>query len=61
MKLCSKEKAGIVCLYSGTDDIHYLPQHTQLNLRIGNQRHEFIVSEVDLDHQDIGLTPHPQC
>ena len=41
-------KASVLCLQAGTDDIHYLLQQKDLELRIGNKNLTFEIEDVDL-------------
>ncbi len=49
------KNACIVCLGEGVDEIHYLLQHRDLTLRIGDQSHEFEVDKIDLHYHNIQL------
>ena len=45
-----KNKAAIICLETGTDDIHHLLKHRDLDLRIGNKIQSFQIGEVLLNY-----------
>ena len=47
------KKASIICLESGTDDIHHLLQHRDMQLRIGKQSHTFEVEDIDLHYHQV--------
>ena len=47
------KKASIICLESGTDDIHHLLQHRDMELRIGKQSHTFEVEDIDLHYHQV--------
>ncbi|MFK7983946.1 MAG: CRISPR-associated endonuclease Cas6 [Saprospiraceae bacterium] len=49
----TQKKASIICLESGTDEIHHLLQHRDMQLRIGNQTHSFEVEDVDLHYHQV--------
>ena len=46
-------KAAIICLNEGTDDIHYLLQERQLNLRIGHREEVFSIEDVELRYHNV--------
>ena len=47
------KKASIVCLESGTDDIHYLLQQRSLDFRIGSRQTEFAIEHIDLHYHQV--------
>ncbi|MCB0596843.1 MAG: hypothetical protein H6557_33145 [Lewinellaceae bacterium] len=47
------KKASIICLESGTDDIHYLLQQRSLSLRIGQHIHDFEIEDVQLRYHQV--------
>lgn len=49
----TQKKASIICLESGTDEIHHLLQHRDMQLRIGNETHTFEVEDVDLHYHQV--------
>ena len=49
----TQKKASIICLESGTDEIHHLLQHRNMQLRIGPQTHTFEVEDVDLHYHQV--------
>lgn len=49
----TQKKASIICLESGTDDIHHLLQHRNMELRIGQHIHTFEVEDVDLHYHQV--------
>ena len=49
------KKASIICLDAGSDDIHHLLQHRDMELRIGDRTEQFEVEEVDLHYHQIQL------
>ena len=49
----SHKKASIICLDAGTDDIHHLLQHRDLQLRIGDRIVSFEVEDVDLHYHQV--------
>lgn len=49
----TQKKASIICLESGTDDIHHLLQHRDMQLRIGQTTHSFEVEDVDLHYHQV--------
>ncbi len=49
----TQKKASIICLESGTDEIHHLLQHRDMQLRIGNETHIFEVEDVDLHYHQV--------
>ncbi len=46
-------KASIICLDAGTDDIHHLLQHRDMNLRIGDRTETFEVEDIDLHYHQV--------
>lgn len=46
-------KAGIICLDQGTDDIHYLLQQRDLQLRIGRKEQSFEIEDVQLRYHQV--------
>lgn len=40
------KKASIICLNEGTDDIHYLFQRRDLDLRIGSRQETFEIEDI---------------
>jgi len=51
----TSRKATIVCLEAGTDDIHHLLQHRDLDLRIGNTYRKFHVEDIRLNYHQVQL------
>ena len=49
----NQRKAAIICLETGTDDIHHLLQHRDLTLRIGERTEIFEVEDVDLHYHQV--------
>ena len=49
------KKASIVCLDAGVDDIHYLLQHRDMNLRIGAESYSFEVDNIDLHYHQVQI------
>jgi hypothetical protein len=49
------KKASIICLDAGSDDIHHLLQHRDMQLRIGDRTENFEVEEVDLHYHQVQL------
>jgi len=47
------KKASIICLESGTDDIHYLLQQRCLRLRIGQHSQDFEIEDVQLRYHNV--------
>lgn len=48
-------KASLVCLGPGTDDIHYLLQNRQLDLRIGERQELFEIEDIQLRYHQVQL------
>lgn len=48
-------KASIICLQSGTDDIHFLLQQQEINLRIGANNLDFEIEDVDLHYDTVEI------
>ncbi|MEZ5040683.1 MAG: CRISPR-associated endonuclease Cas6 [Saprospiraceae bacterium] len=46
----TNKKASIICLEEGSDDIHYLLQHRELDLRVGDSTNSYTVEDVDLHY-----------
>lgn len=51
----SQKKATIVCLNEGTDEIHHLLQHRQLDLQIGDQVHHFEIEDIQLNYFNVQI------
>ena len=51
----TENKASIVCLQSGTDDIHFLLQQKEMNLRIGAKKSDFEIEDVDLHYDTVEI------
>jgi len=51
----TQRKASIICLGPATDDIHYLLQNRQLNLRIGERREAFEIEDIQLRYHQVQL------
>lgn len=49
----TQKKASIICLNAGTDDIHHLLQHRDMDLRIGDRTETFEVEQVDLHYHQV--------
>jgi hypothetical protein len=49
----TNRKASLVCLGPGTDDIHYLLQNRQLDLRIGERRETFEIEDIQLRYHHV--------
>lgn len=49
------KNANIICLNMGTEDIHYLLKHEDLNLRIGRKEQGFPISSVDLHYHELSI------
>ncbi len=47
------KKASIICLENGSDDIHYLLQNQDMDLRIGDRRESFSIEDVDLHYHQV--------
>ncbi|SEP60456.1 CRISPR-associated endonuclease Cas6 [Neolewinella agarilytica] len=58
-KQLEQERAGIICLDEGTEDIHQLFQVRNLNLRIGRKQQLFKVVDMQLRYYDMGLAETP--
>ena len=50
-------KATIICLEGGTDDIHYLLQERQMNLRVGRREEDFQIEDVQLYYHQVQTWP----
>ena len=50
-----RNRAAVICLESGTQDIHYLLKHPDMHLQIGNRNYHFDIEEVDLHYDQVGL------
>jgi hypothetical protein len=59
-KLLTQQKAGIICLENGTDDIHQLFQVRNLDLRIGKKQQTFKVEDMQLRYHDLCLLDTPK-
>jgi hypothetical protein len=44
------KKASIICVNEGTDEIHHLLQHRDMELRVGDKVNNFSVEDVDLGY-----------
>ena len=49
----TNKKASIICLNEGTDDIHYLLQNRNLDLRIGNKTLPFEIEDINMHYHQI--------
>lgn len=47
------KKASIICLNEGTDDIHYLFQRRDLDLRIGGRQETFEIEDIHLKYFNV--------
>ncbi len=47
------KKASIICLNEGTDDIHYLFQRRDLDLRIGDREETFEIEDIHLKYFNV--------
>ena len=52
------QKATIVCLGEGTDDIHFLLANRNLNLRIGRRSEIFQIEDVQLQYHQLQTCDH---
>lgn len=55
----TEDKASILCLQSGTDDIHHLLTQSEMDLRIGTTTHSFEIEDVDLHFEEVSLSSSP--
>jgi len=51
-------QASIICLEQGTDDIHYLFQQRELDLRIGQRQERFEIDDIHLQYFQLQLWQH---
>lgn len=49
----TNKKASIICLNQGSDDIHHLLQHREMELRIGRNTETFEVEDIDLHYHQV--------
>lgn len=49
----AKDKASIICINEGTDDIHQLLQQRDMRLRIGKQVQDFKIEDLQLNYQTL--------
>lgn len=47
------KKASIICLNEGTDDIHYLLQNQNMDLRIGHQVRSFEIEDINMHYHQV--------
>lgn len=49
----TRRKASIVCLESATDDIHYLLQNPEMDLRVGDRTANYTIEDIDLHYHQV--------
>jgi hypothetical protein len=50
---CTDEKATIICLGEGADDIHFLLSNPSLDLRIGGRQLTFLIEDIGLHYHSL--------
>jgi hypothetical protein len=49
----TEKKASIICLQDGTDEIHHLFAHQNMNLRIGQREETYTIEDIKLNYFNI--------